>query len=217
MQVIRSAQRFTSRSEGIVTRHAFSYGVHYDPDNVAFGALRAINDELLAPGAGYPAHRHADVEIVTWVVAGTLRHIDTTGDGGVISPGLCQRLSAGAGAEHTEVNASDTHDLRFVQMMLTSRHASEPAYAAIEVPPGPGLHVGVEVAADARLLLARPGGADLDLPGSPRVLVYVVLGSALATVAGKRIELDAGDQLRITGGDSIRLSGEAEAIVWLLD
>src|SRR5680860_734872 len=77
LQILRSADRFTTEAGGIVTRHCFSFGNHYDPANVGFGALRAVNDEWLAPGAGYDTHHHADVEIVTWVLEGALQNEDS--------------------------------------------------------------------------------------------------------------------------------------------
>src|SRR3954452_10402437 len=109
MREIRDAAgRFLTPGEGVSTRHSFSYGAHYDPDNVGFGPLIAINTETLEAGGGYDAHRHADVEIVTWVLEGALHHEDSTGHSGTITSGVAQRLSAGPGVEHTERNASAT-------------------------------------------------------------------------------------------------------------
>jgi redox-sensitive bicupin YhaK (pirin superfamily) len=136
MREIRGADgRFLTSGVGVSTRHSFSYGAHYDPDNIGFGPLVAINTETLEPGGGYDSHRHADVEIVTWLLGGALEHEDSTGQRGTITPGIAQRLSAGTGVEHTERNASDTEELVFVQMMLVSDHEGEPSYLQVDVDP----------------------------------------------------------------------------------
>ena len=95
-------ERFRTDAEGRTTWHSFSFGAHYDPGNVGFGSLVAHNDELLPPGTGYPDHPHTDLEIVTWVLSGALRHRSTAGSGS-IGPGQVQRLSYGSGVVHSEV------------------------------------------------------------------------------------------------------------------
>lgn len=213
----RAADRFrTSRPEaGIETWHSFSYGEHYDADRLGFGPIRAINVEHLAPGAGYAPHRHAEVEIVTWVLSGALRHRDSTGAGGVIMPGTVQRLSAGAGVEHTEVNDSATEPLTFVQMMLASEHAGEPSYAAAQVKAGPLVAtVGVDAAAD--LLIARPqAGEAVLLPDAERCLIHVTRGEV--RLGGE--VLATGDEAHAVDVTGLTLAAEspAEALVWLLD
>jgi redox-sensitive bicupin YhaK (pirin superfamily) len=212
-EVRHSAQRYVTDAGDVRTLHSFSYGVHYDAANVGFGALQAINEEQVAPGAGYDAHRHADVEIVTWVLEGALAHEDTTGHAGTIRPGTAQRLSAGSGAEHAERNASATESLRFVQTMLRSRHESDPQYASLDVPDGPGLHPGVVVQADAELLVARPvPGTALEVRAAPRVLVHVTRGRLEA--AGE--VLGPGDELRAVEPGELLVTGDGEALVWRL-
>lgn len=211
-QLRRADQRYLTIGDGTSTRHSFSYGSHYDPDNVGFGALVAINTETVAPGAGYDEHRHTDVEIVTWVLTGALAHRDSTGAGGVIRPGTAQRLSAGEGAEHAERNASATEPLVFVQTMLRSRHEAAPEYASLDVPPGPGRHDAVTVRADARLEVVRPASA-VEVEVTDRVLVHVTRG----TVRVGSDVLDEGDELRCHDpGGRIRLEGDGEALVWHL-
>ena len=208
----RAGQRYLTVGDGTSTRHSFSYGSHYDADNTGFGALVAINTETIAPGAGYDEHRHMDVEIVTWVLAGALAHRDSTGAGGEIRPGTAQRLSAGEGAAHAERNASATEPLVFVQMMLRSRHEAAPEYASLEVPSGPGRHDAVAVHADARLEVVRPAPA-VEVKVASRVLVHVTRG----TVSVDGGLLAEGDELRCHGpGGRVRLEGEGEALVWHL-
>ncbi|WP_205855971.1 pirin family protein, partial [Phytoactinopolyspora endophytica] len=102
--IMRGADRFVSAESGLTSRHSFSFGRHYDPGNVGFGLLVMNNDDVIEPDNGYPTHPHRDVEIVTWVLEGALVHRDSTGAGGVIHPGLAQRLSAGRGVQHSEFN-----------------------------------------------------------------------------------------------------------------
>ncbi|MGJ9413347.1 pirin family protein [Aeromicrobium sp. CF4.19] len=210
-EVRRAGDRFLTEGDGTRTWHSFSYGRHYDPDNLGFGALSALNVEHVDPGAGYDAHRHADVEIVTWVVEGALAHEDSTGEGSTIEPGVAQRLSAGSGVQHAERNVSVQEPLVFVQSMLRSDHVGAPRYASVEAH-GAGLVRAVEVEAPARLVVARPAGARLQLPEAARTLVHVTRGEIEAAGA----LLAVGDELR-TDEPVGRVAGDGEALVWLLD
>ena len=106
----RAAERFCTRIEtdGKETWHSFSFGNHYDPSRISFGPIMAINEERLAPGAGYEPHKHREVDILTWVLNGTLAHEDSTGFGGDVTPGTLQHLNAGPGVTHSETNGSNT-------------------------------------------------------------------------------------------------------------
>ena len=216
MEVQRSADRYVTKTDDVTTLHSFSYGAHYDPDNIAFGPIIAINEESVQPGAGYDAHHHADVEIVTWVLDGALAHEDTTGHRGTIEPGIAQRLSAGTGVQHAERNASRTEPLRFIQMMLASEHVDEPNYGSVEVDLQPGvLTPTVPVHAPAELFVVRlDAGQTVSVPAAPRSLVHVTRGTI--QVAGESLE--AGDQARATGGSAYDLSasGPADALIWQL-
>lgn len=211
--VRRAAERYRTVADGTETLHSFSYGSHYDAANVAFGPIVAINEERLAPGAGYDEHHHADADIVTWVLDGVLAHEDSTGQRGEVAPGLAQRLSAGSGVTHAERNASDSAPLRFVQMMLRSRNWDAPEYAQAQVPDGPGLHETVPVHADARLLVARPAEDPIEVVAADGALLHVARGPAM--VDGTLLE--SGDELRVDGATTLRLAGEgAEILVWRL-
>lgn len=212
-EIRRGVDRYLTRGDGVSTRHSFSYGAHYDPDNVAFGPIIAINTERVDPGRGYDAHHHADVEIVTWVTAGVLRHRDSTGAGGDIEPGVAQRLSAGSGVEHTELNASDSEALEFVQMMLASEHDGEPAYEQRVVDLRAGeLAPTVPVRAAAELFVATLAGEPIEVPEAPRRLIHVTRGD----VAVDGESLRPGDELRVDDGAPLVLTGTGEALVWLL-
>jgi hypothetical protein len=98
--------------------HSFSFGRHYDPANTHHGLLLVSNDDRVAPANGFPPHFHRDMEIVTWVLAGRLEHRDSEGNHGELYPGLAQRMSAGTGIEHSEMNPSPTEEVHFVQMWV---------------------------------------------------------------------------------------------------
>lgn len=215
-EVRRAAQRFHTVGDGVETWHSFSYGVHYDPDQIRFGPVMAINAEHVAPGGGYEAHSHGDVEIVTWVLEGVLRHEDSTGQAGDIRPGTAQRLSAGTGVQHSERNASDVEPLVFVQMMLASDHDGAPEYAQVDVDPVPGrLTPTVAVAAPAELFALRlDAGQAVTVPAAPRSLVVVTSGS----IGVADTVLGPGDEARFTdaGEYDLSASSAATALIWQL-
>ncbi|WP_030726306.1 pirin family protein [Streptomyces sp. NRRL F-2890] len=201
--------------EGIDSRYAFSFGGHYDPDNVRFGPLLACNEERLAPGSGFGEHPHRDVELVSWVLAGTLTHQDAAGRTVTLGPGDLQHQSAGAGIRHTERNAGP-EPLRFLQMWLEPGTAGgEPRYTVLRSVP---LDEPYEVpGAGARLRVCRPAaGAGLALPPAPRVYLVVTAGSVRL---GDTV-CEASDAARIT--DAAGLTAEAgpagaEVLIWEFD
>jgi redox-sensitive bicupin YhaK (pirin superfamily) len=216
-EIRRAADRFRTDGDGVSTWHSFSYGAHYDPANVGFGPLIAINTEQIEGGRGYDLHHHADVEIVTWVLEGALQHEDGTGHRGIIRPGVAQRLSAGTGVQHSEQNASDDEPLVFVQMMLSSDRDGEPEYAQVEVDLLPGvLTPTVDVHARADLFVVRLGaGQSVTVPAAPRSLVHVTTGS----VQLDGTTLTSGDEARLTDGGAYDLSAAGDGgdvLVWQL-
>jgi quercetin 2,3-dioxygenase len=110
-------------------RWHFSFGGYLDPEQMGLGPLRVFNDDRLVPGAIWPMHPHRDVEGLTYVVEGTFRHADSLGNGGVLTPGSVQRMTLGAGAEHSEQNASETEPLRFLQLWILPDTADLPPSA----------------------------------------------------------------------------------------
>jgi hypothetical protein len=112
------------------SRHTFSFGHYYDKDWMGFGPLRVINEDRVAPGAGFPPHRHANMEILSYVLSGVLSHRDSTGTNGELRPGELQWMSAGHGIEHGEYNGSDTEPVHFLQIWIQpDRVNAPPAYA----------------------------------------------------------------------------------------
>jgi redox-sensitive bicupin YhaK (pirin superfamily) len=218
----RTAQeRSCTRAEGRTTWHSFSFGAHYDPANVNFGSLVAHNDELLPPGTGYADHPHADLEIVTWVLSGALRHTSTVGSG-VIGPGEVQRLSAGSGVVHAEV-ADGTELTRFLQAWVRPDEPDlTPGYLSVSAPLGEGwTRVAdgdggglVPIAARGTSLHAAEiaSGERLALPEAARLHVFVAGGQVML---GERL-LEPGDAARLTdeGGREVRAEADGQLVVW---
>src|SRR5262245_39767588 len=104
----RAEDRFHTRAGWLDSHHSFSFSRHYDPDNPHHGLLLVSNDDRWQGGTGCSTHPHRDMEIVTWVLSGRLEHKDSEGNQGEIYPGLAQRMSAGTGIWHSEMNPSPT-------------------------------------------------------------------------------------------------------------
>ncbi|MGY3336113.1 redox-sensitive bicupin YhaK (pirin superfamily) [Streptomyces filamentosus] len=211
IRIQRAAERYPGGdpAAGVETRHALSFGPHYDPDNLRFAGLLAVNEERLAPGAGFDEHPHSHTEIVTWVVEGELTHRDSAGHETVVRPGDLQHLSAAAGVRHVERN-DGAAPLAFVQMWLAPRETGgDPSYDLVRELPG---RYDLP-AAGAVLRVHRPAaGERVPLPAADAVYVHVVRGTV--GLAGE--ELTAGDAARITAEAELTAvaAAPAELLVW---
>ncbi|MEJ7834000.1 MAG: pirin family protein [Nocardioides sp.] len=202
VEIRRGSARFVDRAPGRLTRHAFSFGAHYDPERVGFGPLVCHDDHILGSGQGFETHPHSDLEIVTWVVSGALRHTDSSGSSGVLEAGSVGVLSTGARVEHSE-HATEAGPCRFVQAWLPSVDGeSEPGYAArpVSLPVG-GLVQLAQPRLDSALWVARldgrlDGQGSLELPVAPRLHVYVATGALLRSSLAE--PLAAGDAFLMT-------------------
>jgi len=227
VEVRRGTARFLTRETGRTTRHSFSFGAHYDPANVAFGPMVCHDDHLVAPGQGFPDHRHADQEIVTWMLRGALVHADDHGHEGAVVPGTVQVLSAGSGVVHAEVAHEGSGSARFVQVWLVPDETGrEPAYstAPVALPAGElvpvvsGRHPDAAVrigTAAATFWVARLGPGDaVTLPDEPLQHVFVASGSLARSSLAE--PLQAGDAFRITDRPGLTLTAASptELLVW---
>ncbi|MDQ0990650.1 redox-sensitive bicupin YhaK (pirin superfamily) [Streptomyces sp. V3I7] len=210
-QARRAALPGRSPAAGIETRHAFSFGPHYDPENLRFGAVLACNEERLAPGAGFDEHPHSHTEIVTWVIEGELTHRDSTGHETTVRPGDVQRLSAAAGVRHVERNDGAV-PLAFVQMWLAPRApGGDPSYEIVR-----GIADSTPYAvpeAGAMLYVRRLGaGERTAVPDGAYGYVHVVRGE----VRLGEETLGPGDSARITGAEGLEAVGvtPVELLVW---
>lgn len=238
IDVRRAAERFVTRTDWLVSSHSFSFGHHYDPANVGHGLLLVNNDDIVVPGAGFDTHAHQDMEILTWVLRGSLVHQDSTGHREVIHPGLAQRMSAGTGILHSERNASERTGgeaegaVHFVQMwVVPDEKGLVPGYEQrdvtdelkaggfVTVASGIAKHadetaIGIN-ARNAAMHVARlqPGGLVI-LPEAPYLHLFVAQGDLDLEGTGR---LEQGDAVRFTstGGQQVTATGHsAEIIVW---
>jgi hypothetical protein len=229
VEIRRAADRAVTTTSWLQSRHSFSFGYHYDPANTHHGVLLVSNDDIVARAGGFDTHPHRDMEIVTWVLEGSLAHRDSVGNSGIIYPGLAQRMSAGFGITHSEENASDTEPVRFVQMWVPPDESGiEPSYQqhAIEddelegrlmtIASGiPGHDAAITIHnRSAALHAARlPAGAALTLPAAPYLHLYVARGR----VNFEEAALVDGDAARITASTGATVAAareDAELLVW---
>jgi quercetin 2,3-dioxygenase len=229
VQIRRAADRAVTSTAWLKSRHSFSFGDHYEPDNTHHGLLLVNNDDSVQPASGFDTHPHRDMEIVTWVLRGELTHQDSMGNRGVVYPGLAQRMSAGSGILHSEKNDSSTEPVHFVQMWVTPDDtAVAPSYQQQEIDardltdrlatiasgiPGHDgaitLHNRNAALHGARL---RPGAA-VDLPSAPYLHLFVPRGRVTLEGVG---ELTAGDAVRFddAGGRRVTADDSSEVLVW---
>lgn len=220
------------RAGWLDSRHTFSFGRYYDPAWMGFGPLRVINEDRVDPGAGFAPHRHANMEILSYVVGGALSHRDSSGADGVIGPGELQWMSAGHGVEHSEYNASQREPVHFLQIWIQpARLNHAPAYAQRPADP-PGLHGrwallvspdgadgSLAIRQDARLLDARLDAGDAVehvLDPARRYWLHVVQGGI--AIDGRPLQAgDARGYVDEAGALRIAAAGHGRAEVLLFE
>ncbi|HEY5600174.1 MAG TPA: pirin family protein, partial [Candidatus Manganitrophaceae bacterium] len=136
IDIRKGDDRFHTRIQWLDSHHSFSFGPHYDPENTHHGLLLVNNDDVIKPGTGFMTHPHQDMEIITWVIDGELEHKDTLGNKGIIYPGLAQRMSAGTGIWHSEMNPSGGQAVHLVQMwVFPDTERVDPGYQQLDINP----------------------------------------------------------------------------------
>jgi len=239
VDVRRADDRFKTRIGWLDSKHSFSFSRHWDPDNTHHGLLLVNNDDIVSPGSGFETHPHQDMEIVTWVLQGSLVHQDSEGNKGVIYPGLAQRMSAGTGIRHSEKNdawraqGGDAHDdpVHFIQMwVVPDAQGVRPGYEQAEiadellqgrlVPVASGMDEHAESAAirirnrHAALHAARLNpGETVSIPDAPFAHLFVARGAVDLEGAGALAEGDA-VRFTATGGQRVVATAPSEILVW---
>jgi quercetin 2,3-dioxygenase len=239
VDIRREDERFKTNISWLDSKHSFSFGGHYDPANTHHGLLLVNNDDIVRPGSGFETHPHRDMEIVTWVLQGSLVHQDSTGHSGLIYPGLAQRMSAGTGILHSEKNdswrlqggASHDEPVHFVQMWVVPDEGGiTPGYEQLEiqnellagglVPVASGMekHDGASAIRIknryAALYAARlQPGQRIQLPEAPFLHLFVPRGAVTVEALGA---VHTGDAVRFTatGGQQVTATEPAEILLW---
>lgn len=214
--VRKSDERGHANHGWLDTYHTFSFDTYLDPNHMGFRTLRVINEDRVAPGAGFPTHGHRDMEILTYIVAGALEHKDSMGYGEVLRPGEIQRMSAGTGIRHSEFNPSADDPVHLLQIwILPAQRGTEPGYEQIAIGDGPtngrlqliaspergAVHIGQ----DAKLYRGKlDAGAQVEhaLDASRHAYVQVVRGAVDASGNA----LSAGDGASVSGESSLRFA-----------
>ncbi len=231
-EIYKAADRGTTRTGWLESRHSFSFGGWFRPDRAGFRALRVLNEDRVAPGAGFGPHPHRDMEILTLVLAGELEHLDSSGGRSLLRAGDVARMSAGRGVVHSEWNASETEALHFLQVWLRpARPGLDPGHEVgrrlfpagadeaagsrlVASPTGEG--TALRIQQDARVYAGR-AGADAPL----RFALEDGRGAWIQAVRGdirvNGTRLSAGDALASEGEPGLVVAGEPEGDFVLFD
>ena len=228
----RAADRFHTALPWLESHHSFSFSRHYDPANTNHGLLLVHNDDIVRAGTGFSTHPHQDMEIVTWVLGGELEHKDSTGHKGLLYPALAQRMSAGRGIWHSEMNPRGDADVHFVQMwVLPDTERVDPGYEQLDVngelargglvpiASGRGHDAAISIRQrDAVLWGGRllPGEAET-VPDARMAHLFVARGALTFEGVGR---LETGDAVRLTAAGAPALVADdiegAEVLIWEL-
>jgi redox-sensitive bicupin YhaK (pirin superfamily) len=225
----KSSDRGTGRHGWLTTHHTFSFANYYDPKHMGFRDLRVINEDTVAPGRGFGAHRHDNMEIISIVMEGALAHRDSTGGEGVLRRGEVQRMSAGTGVVHSEFNGSQDEPVHFFQIWIEpERRDIAPGYEQKLFPDderrgklclvvAPGSTDGaLDIHADARVysaLLERGQSVEHDLAAGRGAWLQVARG----TIDVNGVTLAEGDGAAVEDETSLTITARDAAEILLFD
>jgi redox-sensitive bicupin YhaK (pirin superfamily) len=219
----KNSDRGTSTNDWLDSQHTFSFGEFYRPDRMGFRNLRVINEDHVEPAGGFAPHGHRDMEIITLVTSGALGHKDSLGNGSVIRPGEIQRMSAGTGIRHSEMNASETDPVHFLQIWIEPDASGyQPSYEQVELISGAGERGFTPIASpkggagaislnqDALLSISRPMAGEsvaIALDEGRYGFLHVVKGAI--EISGKTYS--TGDAIGFDGKDYVSSFAAHEA------
>jgi redox-sensitive bicupin YhaK (pirin superfamily) len=229
MTIRRAGERGHASFGWLDSWHSFSFGSYYDPEHMGFSDLRVINEDRVRAGEGFPSHSHRDMEILSYVLEGALAHKDSTGSGGVIRYGDVQRMSAGAGVTHSEMNGSPAEPVHFLQIWLLpervgiqasyeeKRFAPEDKRRRLRLIASPeGADGSVTLHQDARVYATIVDkGEEVAHTLAPGRQAWVQVARGRVLVNGK--ELQAGDGAALTGETSVTIAGAESSEALLFD
>jgi redox-sensitive bicupin YhaK (pirin superfamily) len=229
IEIRRAGERGHAEHGWLDSWHSFSFAGYHDPAHMGFGALRVINEDRIQPGTGFGTHGHRDMEIISYVLQGALGHQDSMGTGSTIVPGDVQRMSAGRGVQHSEMNHDKAGVTHFLQIWIEpnvrgiapgyeQKHfdaASKRGRLRLVASPD-GAQGSVTIHQDARILAGLFDGAERATHAlAPGRKAYLHLVRGKLAVNGTA--LDAGDALKITGVSDVVLEKGAGAEALLFD
>jgi quercetin 2,3-dioxygenase len=227
---VRSAEeRGATRLPWLDSKHTFSFNRYYDPKHMGFGPLRVINDDIIAPKGKFGMHPHEDMEIITYVVRGSIVHQDSTGGAGIIRPGDAQRMSAGTGILHSEANGSDSEAVHMYQIWIEPKEMGlKPGYEQKTFPSeertnrlrliaaSDGREGAVTIHQDADLYAGILGqGTNVTHPLAQGRSAWVQVARGQVTVNGNRLE--GGDGAAVRGEQVLEISASEHAEILLFD
>lgn len=215
VKVRKGTERGGANHGWLNTKHTFSFANYFDPKHMGFRCLRVINEDTVTPGNGFGTHGHRDMEIITYVLEGSLEHKDTIGQGGVLSPGDVQHMSAGTGIMHSEYNHSTSENVHFLQIwLLPKANAVKPVYhqSSFNIEKNSG-KLNLVVAVDGRDGALKVN-QDVDLFASVLRegdrISYSFKDNRYGWVQVARgevdIEVDTNNKLSLNAGDGVALS-----------
>jgi redox-sensitive bicupin YhaK (pirin superfamily) len=226
LQVRPSDERGHNKLSWLDTRFSFSLDQYYDPKHVQFRALRVMNEDVVAPGQGFGMHPHRDMEILTWVLEGSLEHRDSMGTGAVIRPGELQHMTAGTGIMHSEFNKSTSELLHLLQIWIVpERRGLKPAYEQLKFSDAElrnrlalvaGPDAAVTIRQDVNLYITRlDAGKEVKHALESGRHAWAQIARGAVRVNGK--ELKAGDGAAISDESEVRIESLNSSEVLLFD